>query len=213
MSDLSQLIQNTPEWLAARCGSLGASQIYQALAKTKTGWGASRDNLMADLICERLTGEPIETYQSEDMRIGKEREPLARESYCWAKGIDVELVGIVLHPRIKGTHASPDALVPPDGLLEIKCPKRSTHLATLCGAPPEGRYLLQGCWQMACAGRQWVDLVSFNPDFPPEMQLFVQRMVRDDAAISKAEEQVEEFLAELERTFADLVDRYQRAAA
>ena len=45
------------------------------------------------------------------------------------------------------------------------------------------------------------------------MQLFVQRMVRDDAAISKAEEQVEEFLAELEGTLANLLDRYQRAAA
>jgi hypothetical protein len=213
MNDLAQLVQGSDAWLQARCGSLGASQIHQALAKTKTGWGASRDNLMADLICERLTGEPVETYQNADMLLGQQREPLARESYCWAKGVDVELVGMVLHPRIKGTHASPDALVPPDGLVEIKCPKRSTHLATLCGAPVDGRYLLQGCWQMACTGRQWVDLASFNPDFPPEMQLFVQRMVRDDAAISKAEEQVEEFLAELERTFADLLERYQRAAA
>ena len=144
MNDLSQLTQNTPEWLAARCGSLGASQLHLALAKIKNGWGASRDNIMADLICERLTGVPTETYQSEDMRVGKERESLGRESYCWLRGIDVELVGIVLHPRIKGTHASPDALVPPDGLLEIKCPKRSTHLATLCGEPVDRRYLLQG---------------------------------------------------------------------
>ena len=45
------------------------------------------------------------------------------------------------------------------------------------------------------------------------MQLHVQRMVRDDDAIAKAEEQVEEFLAELDRTLADLLDRYQRAAA
>ena len=213
MTDLSQLIQGSEEWLRARCGSLGASQIHLALAKIKSGWGASRENVMADLICERLTGEPTQTYESEDMRVGKEREPLAREAYCWAKGVDVELVGIVPHPQIKGTHASPDALVPPDGLLEVKCPKRSTHLATLCGAPPEGRYLLQGCWQMACTGQQWVNIASFNPEFPPEMQLYVHRMVRDNAAISKAEEQVEEFLAELNRTLTDLLDRYQRAAA
>lgn len=213
MTDLSQLIQGSEEWLRARAGSLGASQIPLALAKIQKGFSATRDNVMADLICERLTGEPIETYQSEDMRIGKERESLAREAYCWLRGVDVELVGIVVHPQIKGTHASPDALVPPDGLLEIKCPKRSTHLATLCGAQIDGRYLLQACWQMACTGRQWVDIVSFNPDFPDEMQLHVQRMVRDDDAIAKAEEQVEEFLAELEETLTDLLDRYQRAAA
>ena len=215
MTDLSQLIQGSEEWLRARCGSLGASQIHLALAKIKSGWGASRENVMADIICERLTGSPVETYQNADMLLGQQREPLAREAYCWERGIDVELVGIVLHPRIKGTHASPDALVPPDGLLEIKCPKRSTHLASLCGElrQIDRRYLLQGCWQMACTGRQWVDLVSYNPDFPPEMQLYVQRMVRDDDAIAKAEEQVKEFLAELDRTLTDLLDRYQRAAA
>ena len=86
MTDLSQLIQGSEEWLRARCGSLGASQIHLALAKIKSGWGASRENVMADLICERLTGEPTQTYESEDMRVGKEREPLAREAYCWAKG-------------------------------------------------------------------------------------------------------------------------------
>jgi hypothetical protein len=39
------IIQRSPEWFAARCGSLGASQLADALAKTKSGWGASRANL------------------------------------------------------------------------------------------------------------------------------------------------------------------------
>ncbi len=41
------IIQRSPEWYAARCGSLGASQLADALAKTKSGWGASRANLRA----------------------------------------------------------------------------------------------------------------------------------------------------------------------
>jgi hypothetical protein len=41
------LIQGSQEWLQARVGSLGASRVADAIAKTKTGWGASRANLMA----------------------------------------------------------------------------------------------------------------------------------------------------------------------
>ena len=44
-----QIIQGSPEWLQARCGSLGASAIQDALAKTKTGWGASREAVKARL--------------------------------------------------------------------------------------------------------------------------------------------------------------------
>ena len=35
-----------PEWLAFKCGRIGASHIADMTAKTKTGWGASRANLM-----------------------------------------------------------------------------------------------------------------------------------------------------------------------
>ena len=52
--DDGSLIQGSAEWIAARVGSLGASRLHEAIAKTKTGYGASRANLMAELICERL---------------------------------------------------------------------------------------------------------------------------------------------------------------
>ena len=55
---MSEMIQGSDEWRMARVGSLGASRLQEAIAKTKTGYGASRANLMAELICERLTGQP-----------------------------------------------------------------------------------------------------------------------------------------------------------
>ena len=58
-------------------------------------------------------------------------------------------------------------------------------------------------FQMACAERQWVDYVSFDPRMPPELQLYVQRVNRDTAHIRDIEAAVEEFLAQLQ----DTVDR------
>ena len=63
------LLQGTQEWRLARAGSLGASRIADMMAKTRTGWGASRKNLMADLVIERLTGQPIDKFQSAAMAI------------------------------------------------------------------------------------------------------------------------------------------------
>ncbi len=50
--------QGTTEWFQARLGKLTASRIADATAKTKTGWGAARENLMAELAIERLTNAP-----------------------------------------------------------------------------------------------------------------------------------------------------------
>jgi putative phage-type endonuclease len=208
MNDLSKLVQGTEEWLQARCGSLGASQIAEALALLQKGWGVGRTNLRRRLRAERLTGKPSATYQSENMRIGKEREPEAREAYCWERGVDVEEVGIIIHPRIKWTHASPDGLVSPDGAVEFKCPTQETHSDILKGAGPEGRYLIQCCWIMACTGRKWIDLCSYHPHFKPHQRLIITRIMRDDAAIAQAEELVEEFLREVEAEVASVNERH-----
>ena len=81
-----------PEVAAARLGNLTASRIADATARTKTGWGASRANLMAALACERLTGNPMETYQSKEMIWGIEHEAEAIAAYSWIFDADVEPV-------------------------------------------------------------------------------------------------------------------------
>lgn len=169
-----ELIQGTPEWLQARCGSLGASQVALALAKTKTGWGASRANIRAQLLAERLTGTPCETYQNDAMRYGTETEPEARAAYEFHFDCSLHLVGLVKHPRLTLSHASPDGLIGDDGLIEIKCPNIATHLDTILAEQFDGKYHIQVQWQMACTGRKWCDLVSYCKQMPAEMRLFVQ---------------------------------------
>lgn len=200
-------IQGTAEWDAARCGSLGASSVHEAVARTKTGWGASRANCMARLIIERLTGRKQESFQSPAMRHGIETEPEARSYYAFVVG-EVTEVGLVKHPTLEGTHASPDGLVGEDGLVEIKCPQAAAHLATLLGEAIPKQYLIQMQWQMACTGRAWCDFVSYCPDFPGTMQAFIQRVARDRKMIAELEGDVAEFLKETDRKRRELAAKY-----
>lgn len=196
--------QGTTEWLQARAGKVTASRVADVVARTKTGWGASRANYMAELISERLTGVPASSFTNAAMQWGTDTEPQARTAYARHMQIAVEEVGFIDHPLIAMSGASPDGLiVDQPGLVEIKCPNTATHIDTLLLRSVPGKYLTQIYWQMACTGRQWCDFVSYDPRLPENMQLFVQRVDRDSAEIARLEEMVEEFLAELDdRIFA-----------
>jgi len=200
--------QRTDEWFAARLGKVTASRIADVMAKTKTGYGASRANYMAELIVERLTGQKGDSYQNAAMIWGTNTEPLARAAYEAHRGVLVEETGFVPHPSGAMTGASPDGLVGDDGLVEIKCPNTATHIDTLMSDDAPPKYFAQMQWQMACTGRAWCDFVSFDPRMPEEMQLFVVRVERDDTWIIMAEEAVQAFLSELDEMVSKLKEKY-----
>jgi predicted phage-related endonuclease len=66
------------------------------------------------------------------------------------------------------------------------------------------KYIPQMQWQLACTGAKWVDFVSYNPNFPEELQLFVARVDRDDTYIEELEAEVIKFLDEVEQTIIKL---------
>ncbi len=205
---MTDMEQGSPEWFAARCGKVTASRVGDIIARTKTGPSASRANYMAQLIAERLTGTVAESYTNAAMEWGSAMEPDARTAYEWVCGASVALVGFVPHPRIDMAGASPDGYVGDRGLLEIKCPNTATHIETLVGKSVPSKYLPQMQWQMACTGREWVDFASFDPRMPENMQLFVERVKRDDAAIAELEREVEGFLFEVNAAVNTLTRLY-----
>lgn len=204
--------QGSPEWHAMRCGKVTASRIADMLAKTKTGWGASRANYKAQLVAERLTGVVAEGFTNAAMEWGKEKEAEARAAYGFYTNETVELIDFVTHPVMLMSGASPDALVGMDGLVEIKCPNTATHIETLLGGSVPGKYQFQMQWQMACTGRWWCDFVSYDPRMPEDMRLFVRRLERDEEAIAMIEKETRVFLAEIDATVAQLTSMYRAAA-
>lgn len=210
---MSDIIQGSPQWHALRLGKVTASRIADVIAKTKTGWGASRANYMAQLIAERLTGVPAESYTNAAMQWGVDNEASARAAYEFYGDCTVQLVGFIQHPTIAMSGASPDGLVGADGIVEIKAPNTSTHIDTLLGQDVPGKYIAQMQWQMACTGAQWCDFVSFDPRMPETMRLFVKRVPRDESMIANLEKEVIAFLSELESVLQDLRRAYEKAEA
>jgi putative phage-type endonuclease len=188
--------QRTPEWFAKRLGLVTASRIADVMAKTKTGASASRSGYMAELLTERLTGQPTEGYKSPAMDRGIELEPVARAAYEAREGVLVDEVDFVRHPLLEAG-ASPDGLVGEDGCIEIKCPNTSTMLEYIEDRSVPRKYLLQMQWQMACTGRNWCDFVAFDPRLPEHLRLLVIRVPRDEGVIAEIAGEVGRFLTEL----------------
>lgn len=205
--------QRSEAWFAARCGKVTASRVADVIARTKTGWGASRANYQAELVAQRLTGEVVEGFTNAAMQWGNEHEADARAAYAFFTDADVTEIAFVQHPVIEASGASPDGLVGDVGLVEIKCPNTATHLDTLLGQAIPAKYATQMQWQMACTGRAWCDFVSYDPRLPDEMRLFVKRLPRDADLIASLEKDVIEFLAETDAKVAELRRLYMREAA
>lgn len=201
--------QRSDDWFKIRCGRVTASRIADVMARTKTGWGASRANYKAQLICERLTGTVEPSYCNAAMQWGIDKEPEARRAYEFHIDSDVIETGFVIHPKIEMSGASPDGLVGDKGMVELKCPIAATHLDTLLNGTMADKYVKQAMWQMACCEREWVDLVSYDPRLPESMRLFVQRIERDDALLAELEREVAAFLTEIDETVAQLRARYE----
>lgn len=185
--------------LFARAKHVTASRMDDLTARTKSGPSASRQNYLAEKIQEHLTNLPYDNgYQSPAMRIGIEREPIARNHYIMQTGFQVEESSFCKHPRIVWSGASPDGLVEKIGLVEIKCPNLATHLDTWLFRKIPEKYVKQMQWQMACCPeRHWCDYVSFYPDLEADMQLMTIRVFRDNGMIQNLETQVEDFVREL----------------
>ena len=194
--------QRTAEWRAIRCGKATASRISDALAQTKSGWGAGRANYMAQLVAERLTNECAESFTSAAMQWGTDQEPQARLAYELTTGSDVLEEGFIIHPDIPDAGASPDGLVGDDGMLEIKCPNTATHINTLRTKKIDKKYIIQMQWQLCCANRDWCDFVSYDPRLPAPLNMFKKRVERDGT--DELEEQVCVFLAEVAAAVQEL---------
>ena len=190
--------QRTEEWFAQRLGKVTASKVADLMAKTKSGYSASRDNYMAQLVVERITSTKAESYSNAAMDWGTAQEPFARAAYEAFTGFMVEEVGFVQHPTIAWAGASPDGLVGDDGLVEIKCPNTATMIDTLLTGKVPQKYYIQMQMQMACTQRAWCDYVVFDPRMPTKAQLFVKRVPRDFAFIAEMEAEIINFLAEVD---------------
>lgn len=198
--------QGSIAWHLDRCGCATASAFSDIIAVSKKDGRPlkAREDYMWKLICDRIYETPEEQVSARSLQWGNDLEPFARQRYEIQTGSVIVESGFVPHPTVLWCGASPDGLIDLDGGIEIKCPKtREVHLKTwLNGMPEEHIPQVQG--NLWVTGRQWYDFISFDPRAKEELQLYVQRIHRDEKYILALTSHVTEFLDQV----ANQVDKF-----
>lgn len=203
---LLRIEQGTDAWHQLRLGKVTASRMADVLSKGKSGESASRKNYRTELVVQRITGTPSESFTNAAMEWGTKTEPLARVAYEVAKGNFVEQVAFIDHPSIEWFGCSPDGLVG-EGLIEIKCGNTTTHVDWMLDGKAPNKHIPQIMAQMACTGAKFCDFISYDPRVPDDLQLFVVRVDRDQEYIDLMEAEVKKFLSEVDEMFTKLKAR------
>ena len=183
--------QRTKEWFEARKGKVTASNLRKILKN-----GTERENYKKQIVKE-LLGHEVETFTNKAMEWGTTNEPRALAAYEMASFNKVQQVGFVLHRDIKHFGASPDGLVNENGTIEIKCPFNSeNHLETIMNGMSD-YHMPQVQGVMLATGREWCDFVSFDPRQPLGMDIYIERIKRNENYIKMLESKIQSFWVEI----------------
>lgn len=194
-------------FLNARIGKLTASRMAEAMSFLKNGKpSAERENLMIELLAERLTGDAVTHYVNDLMRHGLEYEPMMKAVIAAETDYVLRPCETIDHPTIQNFASTPDSLVDDDAVFEGKCPQSKTHLKwMLTGGVPE-QHQPQILAQLACTQRTRAVFASFDPRMPPHQRLYVVEWTPEPEEIFKVEAAAMLFLNQLDSLFDQLAE-------
>lgn len=200
---IHQIQQKTPEWQTLRLKYPLTASEAQAIGVA----GSGLETLVWEKMAERYSSQSREQFADENIERGVELEPLAIQMYELQTGQKVTPVGFVTNEEVSNVGgASPDGLILPNGLVEIKCFQDKKHFRMIIDRNKTGRFDIEAkyVWQMQMqllfTGAEWCDFVSYCPNFKDS--LLVQRILPDPdkhEAIRKGLEIGEKLIKEIEK--------------
>lgn len=194
---------DSPAWTKARIGCLTASRMADVLAVSKRNGEPlkARMDYAMELVAERMTDIATDHYVTAEMQWGLDHEQEAKDAYEQVSGNTLKPSGFILHPSIEFCGATPDASVDDDGLVEIKCPRTTTHIGWILSGVVPDQHKPQMLLQLAVTGRAWCDFVSFDPRCHPRQRVFARRFTPKPEEIMAIEAAAREFLALVDALF------------
>ena len=154
--------QGSEAWFAVRAGLVSGTRFAALISGDNT---KGYKDLVIDLAGEIITGSKEETYSNAIMERGVELEPYAREKYEQILEVEVEEVGFITPDEDNEFFGwigiSPDGLT--DGMLEIKCPLKKTHMTYIKQNVFPRAYRPQVQGQLFVSGLPYCDFMSYYP--------------------------------------------------
>lgn len=201
--------QRTEAWQNQRIGNLTASRMCAACDVLKNGKSSSkREQLIWDIVTERLTGVPTSVFRTSAMQWGIDYEDEGKLFFETHTGILIQDCGFFKHPSIKDYGASPDGLIGADTVFELKCPNSSTHLKTVIEGVVPDQYRPQILSQLSCTGRKKAIFASYDPRILDEgLQLFWIEWNPDPSEIEKIELVALQLLSEVDQVMETLLNK------
>lgn len=153
---------------------------------------ADRKSYRQKVVTERINETPADDdiFVSKAMRWGQEQERYAKARYHAVHGHIVKDAPLMLHPELM-CGASPDGFAidiftGEIGNIEVKCLEQWNHLYKIIWtsiAPLD--YFEQIQMQLWITGNNWCDFIGYDPRAREGLQLFVERINRDDFYINE----------------------------
>lgn len=154
------------EWRELRLGiptSSNFSRIVTPAGKPSTQAPVFLNQLLAEYILQAPIDEA--EFQSQWMERGQELEDEAKRAAEFMLDIETSLGGFFTDDRgLIG--CSPDRLIDPDGILEIKAPSPQVMIHYLLGGPLEEKYRPQLQGMLWLTEREYVKIIAYHPQFP-----------------------------------------------
>ena len=182
--------QRSKEWFNIRRGKITSSEFHKIV-----GDGKVRETYLLEKVAESLGGF-AQPATGPAIEWGTELEEVAVQAYAEKTGNVVDKASFIVYNDYYG--GSPDGLVAPDGIIEIKCPYTSAkHFkhgliktdADFKKIVPD--YYYQCISNMICANAQWCDFISYDPRVDECCNMYIYRLNRDEEVIKAMLEKVD----------------------
>jgi predicted phage-related endonuclease len=171
--------QRSPDWYAARAGRITASKADALTAMGRGGKESTqRRDYRTQLALERILGTALDDgggFQNADMRRGVELEPEAFALFEAVTGLVVRRTGFLAHNELPIGVSLDGDVDDCAALVELKAPRPAIHLGYIEADVVPSDYLPQITHGQLVTGASLTYFVSYCPQFPPELQLFIKQ--------------------------------------
>ena len=202
--------QRSDAWHTLRLGRLTGSRAKDALAVGRGGEAYTKRDYRLELCCERLTGISAQQIRPTiDMLRGVEMESSACEAFEIYSGLLIDttgflsctnhMIGCSLDGYVGTSAANADVIV------EVKCPKSTTHLKWMKGGrvPPEHLAQIRHNLMVSNADVAW--FVSYDDRLPKPLSLFAVEINKDNAELDEYQDKALAFLETVDDTMQELL--------